>query len=246
MTRSAEQEGPDRPRVLIVEDDESIAGLMRLHLAAAGMEAHVCADGHAAIERLGEEPWHLVVLDRMLPGADGMRVLRYLRRDSLRRDSGEAPVPVLMVTALGQTAERVKGLNEGADDYLPKPFEPEELVARAQALLRRAMPRGRQAVRAGGIELNPDALEARVRGCAVALRPLEYRLLETLMAKPGKTRSRDWLLDHVWGRDTFVEPRTVDVTVKRLRKALDAHGAGAAIETIRGLGYRFNPDRAPA
>ncbi len=227
-----------QPRVLIVEDDESIAGLMRLHLAAAGFEAHVCGDGSVALERLQEAAWHLVVLDRMLPGADGMRILRFLRRES-----EETPVPVLMVTALGQTAERVKGLNEGADDYLAKPFEPEELVARAQALLRRALPREPEAPRAGGIELDPDALEARVEGQAVSLRPLEYRLLETLMAKPGKTRSRDWLLDHVWGRDAFVEPRTVDVTVKRLRKALDAHGAGAAIETIRGRGYRFNPER---
>ncbi len=238
MNASTDRNERARARVLIVEDDEAIAKLMRLHLAAAGLDACVCADGRMAIERLRDESWQLVVLDRMLPGADGMRVLRFLRRDS-----EETPVPVLMVTALGQTAERVKGLDEGADDYMAKPFEPEELVARVRALLRRAAAPGRETVCAGGIELDPDALEARVEGRAVTLRPLEYRLLAALMDKPGKTRSREWLLDHVWGRDVFVEPRTVDVTVKRLRRALEAHGAGAAIETIRGMGYRFNPDR---
>ncbi len=177
----------------------------------------------------------MAVLDRMLPGADGMRVLRYIRRTSQ-----EEMIPVLMVTALGQTAERVQGLNEGADDYLAKPFEPEELVARVHALLRRSCHAEGERLSEGGIEMNPDAYEIIVRGCSVVLRPLEYRLLQLLMKKPGKTRSRDYLLDHVWGRDAFVEPRTVDVTVRRLRKALQKCGAGDSVETIRGMGYRFN------
>jgi len=223
-------------KILIVEDDASIARLMQMHIEAAGYGAFCCADGNKAIELLQEEPWTLVVLDRMLPGADGMRVLR-----CIRRAGQEEMIPVLMVTALGQTAERVQGLNEGADDYLTKPFEPEELVARVHALLRRSHPAEGERLSEGGIEMNPDAYEIIVHGCAVVLRPLEYRLLQLLMKKPGKTRSRDYLLDHVWGRDTFVEPRTVDVTVRRLRKALKKCGACDAVETIRGMGYRFNP-----
>ncbi|MDQ6957726.1 MAG: response regulator transcription factor [Mariprofundaceae bacterium] len=226
----------DDRKILIVEDDAAIARLMQMHIEAVGHAARCCADGNKAIELLQEEPWKLVVLDRMLPGADGMRVLRFIRRTSR-----EEMIPVLMVTALGQTAERVQGLNEGADDYLAKPFEPEELVARVQALLRRSTPVENERLSAGGIEVNPDAYEIVIQGCSITLRPLEYRLLQLLMKKPGKTRSRDYLLDHVWGRDNFVEPRTVDVTVKRLRKALKKCGVGDSVETIRGMGYRFNP-----
>jgi len=224
-------------KILIVEDDAPIARLMQIHIEAAGYKVRCCANGNKAIELLQEEPWKLVVLDRMLPGADGMRVLRFIRRTSQ-----EEIIPVLMVTALGRTVERVQGLNEGADDYLAKPFEPEELVARVQALLRRIAPPGSEHLSEGGIEMNPDAYEIVVHGSSVTLRPLEYRLLHLLMKKPGKTRSRDYLLDHVWGRDAFVEPRTVDVTVKRLRKALKKCGAEAVVETIRGMGYRFYPN----
>jgi len=228
-------------KILIVEDDPSIARLMQMHLEAAGHTVRCCGDGNKAIELLQEEPWKLVVLDRMLPGVDGMRILRFIRRSNQ-----EEAIPVLMVTALGQIAERVHGLNEGADDYLAKPFEPEELVARIQALLRRnTSPEGKH-LSEGGIEMNPDAYEILVHENNVTLRPLEYRLLQLLMKKPGKTRSRDYLLDHVWGRDTFVEPRTVDVTVKRLRKALKKHGAENAVETIRGMGYRFNSGKKKA
>jgi len=229
--------GRNDRKILIVEDDAPIARLIQMHIEAAGFKTRCCADGNKAIELLQEEPWKLVILDRMLPGADGMRVLRFIRRANQ-----EETVPVLMVTALGQTAERVQGLNEGADDYLAKPFEPEELVARVQALLRRSNPVEGEHLSEGGIEVNPDTYEIVVHGYSVVLRPLEYRLLQLLMKKPGKTRSRDYLLDHVWGRDTFVEPRTVDVTVKRLRKALKKCGAGDAVETIRGMGYRFNPN----
>jgi len=236
MTGKAKHMGSDSRKILIVEDDASIARLMQMHIEAAGYKARCCANGNKAIELLQEEPWKLVVLDRMLPGADGMRVLRFIRRSSQ-----EEIIPVLMVTALGQTAERVQGLNEGADDYLAKPFEPDELVARVQALLRRSNPPEGERLSEGGIEVNPDAYEVVIHGHNVILRPLEYRLLQLLMKKPGKTRSRDYLLDHVWGRDTFVEPRTVDVTVKRLRKALKKCSAGDSVETIRGMGYRFNP-----
>jgi len=225
--------GNERP-ILIVEDDAPIARLMQMHLEAAGFATQTCNHGDKALELLQEKQWSAVVLDRMLPGAGGMRVLRFIRRNS------EDMLPVLMVTALGQTADRVQGLNEGADDYLAKPFEPEELVARLQALLRRTYGKAEAALSQGSISLDADTYRVSVGSHHVMLRPLEFRLLMVLMKKPGKTRSRDYLLDHVWGRDTYVEPRTVDVTVKRLRKALKKCGAGDCVETIRSMGYRFN------
>ncbi|MDX8391537.1 MAG: response regulator [Mariprofundaceae bacterium] len=224
--------------ILIVEDDAAIARLMQLHLEAAGLTATCCDNGDVALGLLQEKTWRAVILDRMLPGAGGMRVLRFIRRNS------EDMLPVLMVTALGQTADRIQGLNEGADDYLAKPFEPEELVARVQALLRRSDSKAEAALSHGSITLNADTYRVNVGDQHVILRPLEYRLLQILMKKPGKTRSRDYLLDHVWGRDTFVEPRTVDVTVKRLRKALKGCGVGDCVETIRSMGYRFNSEAA--
>jgi len=222
--------------ILIVEDDAAIARLMELHLSRAGYRICLCADGNRAVRLLSEKGWHLVILDRMLPGRDGMQVLRWLQGRQL-----EERTPVLMVTAMGMTADRVQGLNEGADDYLVKPFEPEELVARVQALLRRSIaPAG--VLKCAGVEIDPEAPEVRVDGAVLSLRPIEFRLLHVLMKKPGKVRSREYLLDHVWGRDVFVEERTVDVAVKRLRKVLDGHGQGQCIETVRGMGYRFRAD----
>ena len=176
MTGKRSNMGRNDRKILIVEDDAPIARLMQMHIEAAGYKVRCCADGNKAIDLLQGEPWKLVVLDRMLPGADGMRVLRFIRRTSQ-----EEIIPVLMVTALGQTAERVQGLNEGADDYLAKPFEPEELVARVQALLRRSSPVEGERLSEGGIEMNPDTYEVVVHGCSVTLRPLEYRLLQLLM-----------------------------------------------------------------
>jgi len=224
----------DNRPVLVVEDDAPIARLMQMHLEASGLRVRTCANGDDAIALLQEGGFRAVILDRMLPGSGGMRVLRFIRRNP------EEMLPVLMVTALGQTADRVQGLNEGADDYLPKPFEPEELLARLQALLRRSQAKAEAALSHGAVSLDSDTYTVNVGGHVASLRPLEYRLLQVLMKKPGKTRSRDYLLDHVWGQDTYVEPRTVDVTVKRLRKALEKCGAGDCVQTIRGMGYRFS------
>jgi len=219
--------------ILVVEDDGAIARLIEMNLRAAGFRVTICGDGTEAMHLLQESRWRLIVLDRMLPGASGMKILRWL--NNRKR---EERVPVLIVTALGQPSERVHGLNEGADDYLPKPFEPEELVARVRALLRRVEPAS-EALRLAGIELDPEVPEVLVRGSRVDLRKLEFRLLQELMLRAGKVCRREYLLDRVWGINTFVEPRTVDVTVKRLRKALAAHGAAESIETVRGIGYRF-------
>ncbi|MDQ6967603.1 MAG: response regulator [Mariprofundaceae bacterium] len=220
--------------ILVVEDETAIARLMEIHLQRAGYSVFCCGDGHEAIALLESNDYKLMLLDRMIPGVRGLDLLRWVRKqDALRT------LPVVMVTALAQTEERIRGLNEGADDYLPKPFEPDELIARVQALLRRSL-HGRSVSHVeSSIDLDHDAMEAFVAGKRVDLRPLEFRLLQRLMKKPGKVRSREYLLDKVWGINNFVEERTVDVTVKRLRKALEKHGLGESIVTVRGSGYRF-------
>jgi len=224
-----------RVDILIVEDEAPIARLMAMHLQAAGFSTCVCADGDAALAALRDNTWRLVVLDRMLPGANGMKILRWLKGCA-----DKAHTPVLMVTALGMASERVQGLNDGADDYLAKPFEPDELVARARALLRRSrLIESGTASLSNVIQLDVDVPVVFEGDKRVELRPLEYKLLKLLMDKPGKTRSRDYLLDHVWGHEVFVEVRTVDVTVKRLRKAMKELGRDQCIETVRGMGYRF-------
>ncbi|MFQ5519127.1 MAG: response regulator [Mariprofundus sp.] len=224
----------DEAEILIVEDEAPIARLIALHLHAAGYTTYLCENGDTALAALRDSDWKLVVLDRMLPGTSGMKILRWIKKSS-----SHAHIPVLMVTALGMSSERVQGLNEGADDYLPKPFEPDELVARANALLRRARVVETGSPDVAGIELDPDVHVVFEGENRVELRPLEYKLLKVLMDKPGKTRDREYLLDHVWGRNVFVEARTVDVTVKRLRKALKTIGRGDCIETVRSMGYRF-------
>ncbi|MDT8376209.1 MAG: response regulator [Mariprofundaceae bacterium] len=222
--------------VLIVEDDVAIARLMEMYLKKEGLTVAGSTDGDEAIGMLQEHSYRLLILDRMLPGKRGMDILRWLRKHA-----SVTTLPVLMVTALGSTEEKVHGLKEGADDYLPKPFEPEELVARVQALLRRSnAPAAASAQAEDAIELDKDAMEVTVNGKVLDLRPLEFRLLQVLMEKPGKVRSREYLLDHVWGVNSFVELRTVDVTVKRLRKALDSHGLSESIRTVRGAGYRYS------
>jgi DNA-binding response OmpR family regulator len=225
-----------KAEILIVEDDVAIARLMEMYLKKEGFSMATCADGSEAIRMLEEHVYRLVILDRMLPGKRGMEILRWLRK----QEKG-GTTPILMVTALGSTEEKVHGLKEGADDYLPKPFEPEELIARVHALLRRAVSAGKPSFddNAGDIVIDADAMEVTIHGKALDLRPLEFKLLQVLMKKPGKVRSREYLLDHVWGINSFVELRTVDVTVKRLRKSLSEHGYAEAIKTIRGAGYRY-------
>lgn len=223
--------------ILLVEDDEAIARLMELHLRKKGYSVSTCHDGNDALDLLGNHHYRLLILDRMLPGKRGMDLLRWLRKQE-----ATATLPVLMVTALGDTEERIHGLKEGADDYLPKPFEPEELLARTEALLRRSETVGnKNTAKTGGgaFSIDEDAMEVRIGDKVVDLRPLEFRLLLCLMQPAGKVRSREYLLDHVWGVNSFVELRTVDVTVKRLRKALAEHHMEEAIKTIRGMGYRF-------
>lgn len=225
--------------ILIVEDEAPIARLMEIHLQRAGFSTTLCDDGRKACKLLEEHHYRLLLLDRMIPGLRGLDLLRWLRKQEKSKT-----LPVIMVTALAQTEERIRGLNEGADDYLPKPFEPDELLARVKALFRRS---SHQHIEESGsiIEVDKDAQEARVQGEVLNLRPLEFKLLQRLMKKTGKVRSRQYLLDHVWGINAFVEERTVDVTIKRLRKTLEKYGLGDCIVTVRGSGYRFDDKVSP-
>ncbi|MDQ6950194.1 MAG: response regulator transcription factor [Mariprofundales bacterium] len=237
---------PDAVDVLIVEDDEDIATMMALLLKQSHLVCRMVGDGDEAKAVLAASNCcRMVILDRMIPGISGMALLRWMRKQPHL-----LTLPVLMVTALGNTKERVLGLKDGADDYLPKPFDPDELRARVDALLRRVPDRVVEhgvsmEVPAGSkLRLSEDGDALFVGDRELEMRPMELGVLKWLMKKPGKVRSRDYLLDKVWGMDNFVELRTVDVTVKRLRSTLKAHGVKKCIKTVRGSGYAYREPKA--
>ncbi len=226
------------PYVLVVEDEDALATLLDYNLMKEGFRVERAADGEEALLRVAEEPPDLVVLDWMLPKVSGVEVCRQLRAGVETRRT-----PVLMLTARGEEADKVRGLDTGADDYVVKPFAMSELVARIRALLRRTRPelveerleyadlvldRGRHRVTRGGSDIH--------------LGPTEYRLLDFLMQRPGRVFSRERLLDAVWGANTYVEVRTVDVHVGRLRKALRIAGAPDLIRTVRSAGYALDQE----
>src|SRR5215470_9157675 len=223
------------PRILVVEDDAAIAELVGYNLEAEGLKCTIAATGEEAELQVAEDRFDLIVLDWMLPGLSGIELCRRLRRrDDLRR------VPILMLTARGEEGDRIRGLSTGADDYVVKPFSLPELMARVKAILRRAAPdRLADVLRFADIELDRPAHKV-TRGLReVHLGPTEFRLLEFLMESPGRVLSRSQLLDGVWGRDAFVDERTVDVHIGRLRKALIRGKERDPIRTVRGSGYVF-------
>jgi two-component system, OmpR family, phosphate regulon response regulator PhoB len=226
------------PRILIVEDEEALTLLLRYNLEAAGYEVDTVARGDDADVRFKERPPDLVILDWMLPGLSGIEICRRLRA---RPDTRQ--LPIIMLTARGEEGDRVRGLSSGADDYLVKPFSTPELLARVRALLRRAKPEVLSSVlRAGDIVLDRDAHRVFRAQAEVKLGPTEYRLLEFLMQNPGRVFSRSQLLDKVWGEAVYVDERTVDVHVGRLRKAINRSGPDA-IRTVRDAGYAPGQDR---
>jgi two-component system, OmpR family, phosphate regulon response regulator PhoB len=225
--------------VLVVEDESAIAELIGLHLRHAGYEVTAVADADAAQAAVDRVLPDLVVLDWMLPGKSGLQLARRWRADARTRE-----LPIVMLTARADEADKVAGLDIGADDYLTKPFSPRELMARIRAVLRRRAPEALDAaVEVAGLRLDP-ATRRVTRGVGGELRevkvgPTEFRLLHFFMTHPERVHSRAQLLDRVWGDHVFIEERTVDVHVKRLREALaPVHGAGL-VETVRGAGYRF-------
>ncbi len=224
------------PHILVVEDETALAELIRYNLAAEGYRMAIAADGEEAEVLLAEDSFDLVVLDWMLPGISGLELCRRLRR----RDTTRA-LPVLMLTARGEEGDRVRGLATGADDYVVKPFSVPEVVARVKALLRRASPQlVADTLQRGDIALDRAAHRVMRRMREVRLGPTEFKLLEFFMENAGRVLSRQQLLDGVWGRDSFIDGRTVDVHVGRLRKALIRGSETDPIRTVRGAGYVFD------
>jgi two-component system phosphate regulon response regulator PhoB len=224
------------PKVLIVEDEEPVSLLLRYNLEAEGFEVEQAFRGDEAEVRLREVTPDLVLLDWMLPGLSGIELCRRLR---MRQETER--LPIIMLTARGEEAERIRGLGTGADDYVVKPFSVPELVARVKAILRRAKPETVSTVLAAAdLELDRETRRVRRGGREVHLGPTEFRLLEFLMQSPGRVFSREQLLDGVWGHDVYVDERTVDVHVGRLRKAINRGRAKDPIRTVRGAGYAFD------
>ena len=224
---------PGRPRVLVVEDDTDIAGVLRRSLDKEGYDVRVADDGQAALDQAGDFEPDAVVLDLGLPKLDGVEVCRRLR------DGGD--VPILILTARDALDARVAGLDSGADDYLVKPFEREELLARLRALLRRRPPRGSAFLVVGDLRLNPGTREAYRGERELELTAREFELLEHLMRNERIVVSRQALLDEVWGYHPFAETNTVDVFISNVRRKLEQGGEPRLLHTVRGAGYVLRP-----
>jgi two-component system phosphate regulon response regulator PhoB len=236
-TRGGENAG-GRPVVLVVEDEAALATMLRYNLEKQGYHVEEAADGQEALTRIAESPPDLVLLDWMLPTVSGLEVCRQIRRRPATRD-----LPVIMVTARAEDQDAVRGLNTGADDYIAKPFSIEALLARVRALLRRA-----NAVPAKGklsfhdISMDLAAHRVHRNDRPVHLGPTEFRLLEFFMQHPRRVFTREELLDAVWGKDIHVEPRTVDVHIRRLRKSINGDGELDVVRTVRAAGYALDTE----
>ena len=228
----------DRPLVLIIEDEPAQMELIRYNMDKSGFQTCSADDGEQALLLAKEEEPDLILLDWMLPLVSGIEVCRRLKANKATRTT-----PILMLTARGEEDDRVRGLDTGADDYLVKPYSTKELIARARALLRRT--RGAsvgQILSYGNLQLDGEKHKVTRDGIPIKLGPIEFRLLATLMERPGKVHSREQLLDRVWGRDQYVDSRTVDVHVGRLRKSLQLPGSPSLIRTVRGAGYSLDSE----
>jgi two-component system phosphate regulon response regulator PhoB len=233
---STEPASPMRPHILVVEDEESLATLLQYNLDKEGYRVIHCADGEEALMLVEEKQPDLVILDWMLPTVSGIEVCRRLRQRSETRN-----LPIIMLTARGEETDRIRGLDTGADDYVVKPFSMTELCARVRAVLRRIRP-GLAEDRVNHGDLMIDRVAHRVKRGAqeVHLGPTEFRLLDYFMQHPGRVFSREQLLDAVWGSDVYVEARTVDVHIGRLRRALNVEGDDDPIRTVRSAGYSLD------
>ena len=224
------------PHVLVVEDEDSLATLLQYNLQKEGYEVSLAGDGEEALLMVDERLPDLIVLDWMLPKVSGIEVCRRLRQRNETRN-----VPVVMLTARGEETDRVRGLDTGADDYVVKPFSMTELSSRIRAVLRRIRPGlAEDRVRRGDILIDRVAHRVKRAGLEIHLGPTEFRLLDYLMQHPGRVFSREQLLDAVWGSDVYVEARTVDVHIGRLRKALGASDDSDPIRTVRSAGYSLD------
>lgn len=234
MTRISRM--PDNT-ILIVEDDAAVREMARFVLEQADFRVIEAVDAAEAQDAIGKEPPALILLDWMLPNVSGIEVARQLKRDLTTRD-----IPIIMLTARGEENDKVRGLESGADDYITKPFSTKELVARIRAVLRRASPHvSEEIVQVNGLRLDPGSRRVTADGRPLSLGPTEFRLLHFFMTHPERVYSRTRLLDKVWGTNVYVEERTVDVYMRRLRKVLEPYGHDDLLQTVRGAGYRFSP-----
>lgn len=225
--------------VLLVEDETDIREMLSFSLQRAGFEVVSAETAEQALEVLDGPLPALVIIDWMLPGMSGVELARRLRRDALTKD-----IPTLMLTARGEEADKLKSFDAGIDDYVTKPFSPRELIARIKALLRRSGEPEDGVLALGRLTLDTRGHQVAVGEHPVRIGPTEFRLLELLMRNPDRAFDRSQLLDRVWGRNVYVEERTVDVHVLRLRRALSPFGMDKTVQTVRGVGYRLSPQVA--
>ena len=219
--------------IIIIDDDRELGAMLSEFLAPDHFRVSACTTGEDGLARLQEQDFDLAILDIMLPGMNGIEVLKAIRRSS--------DIPVIMLTARGDDVDRILGLEFGADDYIAKPFNPRELLARIKAVLRRHGADDENEVYAlGGITLNVATHRVMAGEQEVSLGPTEFRLLKFFITHPERVYSRAQLLDRVWGGNVYVEERTVDVHIRRLRKALEPSGCDRLVQTVRGAGYRFS------
>jgi two-component system phosphate regulon response regulator PhoB len=224
------------PRVLIIEDEAPLVTMLRYNLEREGFAVEEAADGEEALLRIAERPPDAVLLDWMLPLVSGLEVCRQIRRAPSTRS-----LPVIMLTARGEEGDRIRGLDSGADDYVVKPFSPSELVARLRAVIRRAQPSVvDQLLRYADVAMDLTAHRVSRAGKPVHLGPTEFRLLRHFLQHPARVFSREQLLDRIWGHDSEIEMRTVDVHIRRLRKALNDGGASDLLRTVRSVGYALD------
>ncbi|MBX3695711.1 MAG: phosphate regulon transcriptional regulator PhoB [Steroidobacteraceae bacterium] len=223
-------------QILIVEDERPIREMIAYGLRRAGFDVREAGDCRDARQQLADRQPDLLLLDWMLPDMSGLELARLLKRDKDTRE-----LPIIMLTARAEETDKVAGLEGGADDYMTKPFSPRELVARINAVLRRAEPGGGDdRIEIEGLALDRASHRVTANDRTVPLGPTEYRMLEFFMTHPERVYSREQLLDRVWGGNVYVEERTIDVHIRRLRKALEAFGCDHLIQTVRGAGYRFS------
>jgi two-component system phosphate regulon response regulator PhoB len=225
-----------KAKILIVEDEPAIQELLAFNVMQAGFHALRADDGDSAWQQIRLATPDLILLDWMLPNTSGVVLAKQFRADAATRD-----IPIIMLTARGEERDKILGLESGADDYITKPFSPRELMARIRAVLRRHVPQmSEETVAAGGLELSPSSHRVTSKGKSIELGPTEFRLLHFFMTHAERVYSRTQLLDQVWGTQVFVEERTVDVHIRRLRAAMEPYGMDGLVQTVRGSGYRFS------
>jgi len=223
-------------QILIVDDEPAIRQMLQFTLSAEGFDCHEAGSADEAAGALAAQVPDLILLDWMLPGVSG---LDYARR--LKRDPRTQGIPIIMLTAKDAEADKVRGLDSGADDYVTKPFSTQELLARVRAVLRRSTPATTgETMEVAGLKLDPDTHRVTAGGAALNLSPTEFRLLHFFISHPERVFTRSQLLDQVWGDHVYIEERTVDVHIRRLRKVLAEHGFDHLIQTVRSVGYRFS------